>query len=527
MIHLQIDNSTVSVPAGSTVLDAAKTVGIEIPTMCYLNGYHPATSCMICMVHDLDSGKLIPACSAPANEGMRISTTDERARTSRKNTLDLLLSEHVGNCEAPCQRSCAAYMDIPWMIHHIEKQQFDSALKIVKKSIALPAVLGRICPAPCEKACNRKELDDSVSICHLKRFVADYDLEKENPYVPETNPLSGKKVAIVGAGPAGLSAAYYLRQYGHECILFDANELPGGLLRYGIPDDKLDKKVLDRELETILLEGIQFRKNISLGVDVSLDELSKDFDAVLLALGEIKGTEPFLSKLGKSKNGIEINRKTFATEIPGVFAGGNMVTPGKLAIRSLAHGRFMAISANEFLQGEQIQGNKRRFNSMTGRISSAEAEQLVAMASELSRREDTPQGFSSEEAVAESSRCFRCDCRKQVSCKLRKYADAYDARQHRFKTSERIELTLLTDHDLILFEPGKCIKCGLCVQIAERHEEELGLTFVNRGFQSRIEVPFNEMIKDGLKKAAKECAEACPTAAIVLKKTFEGEDNDL
>ena len=214
-INLTINNQKVSVKDGSTVLDAAETVGIAIPTLCYMPGYKPNSTCMICVVHELKSDSLILACSMPAKDGMLIETDNVRVCEARKDTLDLLLSEHVGDCEAPCQRTCPANMNIPLMIRQIKEKKFDKALITVKKDIALPAVLGRICPAPCEKACTRKSYDNPVSICLLKRFVADIDLAKESPYRPDILPKSGKKVAIVGAGPTGLSAAYYLSRYGH------------------------------------------------------------------------------------------------------------------------------------------------------------------------------------------------------------------------------------------------------------------------------------------------------------------------
>lgn len=227
MINLTIDNQLVSVQDGGTILDAAQKKGVVIPTLCYCNGFRPTTSCMICVVHDLKTDRLVPACSMPAEEGMHIETNNQRVRESRRITLELLLSEHIGDCEAPCQRACPANMNIPLMIRQIKEENFKEAIITIKKNIALPAVLGRICPAPCEKGCNRKYHDNPVSICHLKRFVADVDLAEESSYLPCLQPNSGRKVAIIGAGPAGLSAAYYLAQFGHNCCIFDRNSKLG------------------------------------------------------------------------------------------------------------------------------------------------------------------------------------------------------------------------------------------------------------------------------------------------------------
>jgi NADH dehydrogenase/NADH:ubiquinone oxidoreductase subunit G len=130
-------------------------------------------------------------------------------------------------------------------------------------------------------------------------------------------------------------------------------------------------------------------------------------------------------------------------------------------------------------------------------------------------------GYTASEAVEEASRCFHCDCRKPISCKLRMYSQAYNANQSRFKTGERGEFKKIVQHHMVIYEPGKCIKCGLCVRITEKAREELGLTFIKRGFNVRIAVPFNDSLEKGLQKVAVECVEACPTAALAMQNAEE------
>ena len=524
-INLTINNRKVSVKDGSTVLDAAETLGIAIPTLCYLPGYEPNASCMICVVDELKTDSLILACSMPVKDGMLIETDNARVREARKDTLDLLLSEHVGDCEAPCQRTCPAKMNIPLMIRQIKEKKFDKAIITVKKNIALPAVLGRICPAPCEKACNRKFYDNPVSICILKRFVADIDLAKELPYRPDVLPKSGKKVAIVGSGPTGLSAAYYISRYGHECCIYDRNEKPGGQLRYGVPDDKLPKSVLDAEIEQIHALDVELKSGKTLGKDFSVRDLQKDYDAVILAIG---ATDPDVfidSDIEYSPSGIAVNRKTFETSIPGVFTGGNAISEGKMAIRSAAHGKFIAYSVHRYVNGLTITGYPQRFNSVIGKLQNGEEKELIKEAEVFDRIEPAGNfeaGYSVDEAVNESKRCFHCDCRKPESCKLRHYSEEYGADKRRFKFDRRKPLQKIVQHELINFEPGKCIKCNICVEITKKAGENLGFTFINRGFDVQLTVPFDESLNSGLRKVAKECVEACPTAALAWRNGEEG-----
>jgi ferredoxin len=412
-------------------------------------------------------------------------------------------------------------MDIPKMIRQIERGHMEEAIHTVKEDIALPAVLGRICPAPCEKGCHRGAYDGPVSVCLLKRIVADFDLAQENPFRPVMAPESGKKVAVIGAGPAGLSAAYYILRFGHTCAIYDKNPQPGGMLRYGVADEDLPESVLDAEIQVIAGLGATFLMERSLGTDLHWDDLDKEYDAVVLAIGKIDPDVFKGSEIEISKRGISIDRKNYMTRVPGYFAGGNAVSSSEshMAIRALAHGKNLAFSVDQYLRGESVTGPSPRFQSILGKMRADESDVFLKEAQD--RKRVSPRvpehGFSNPEAAEESGRCYGCDCRKPDSCKLRRYAETYQARQRRFTFKERKKIQKDVQHDVIVYEPGKCIKCGLCVQITQKSTEKYGLAFVDRGFDVRIQPSLGVPLGQALEISAEQCVLSCPTGALSWK----------
>jgi ferredoxin len=526
---LSIDNRKVEVENGATILDAAKKLGIVIPTMCFLKDYEPATSCMVCIVEVEGLANFVPACATIAQEGMIVRSVSEQINQGRKAALELLLSDHLGDCLGPCEVTCPAHMNIPLMIRQIASGEMGDAIATVKKDIALPAVLGRICPKPCEKACRRADYDQAVSICLLKRYAADVDLQSAKPFEPTCKLRQNKRVAVVGAGPAGLAAAYYLAQEGFGCTIFDDHEKPGGMLQYAVPQEELGRDVLDAEIDLIMTLGVKFQGRTRIGDKVSLEDLQKDFDAVFVAIGRLDNDKN-LEGLNTKADAIVIDNKTYQTSLPGVFAGGDAVRRRKLTVRAVADGKEAAESIAQYLTGKPVTGPVRPFNTRIGKLSSEQAKEFMHGHSE-SPRTNPSQGDGSltdRQAVEESTRCLHCDCRKLQSCKLRQYAQAYGARPARYKAaasesdsqnSHIRSFIQLSDHPEIIFEPGKCIDCGLCVQIVARAGEELGLTFVGRGFDVIVAVPFNRSLAEAIKQTetAEMCVNACPTGALAFK----------
>lgn len=290
MINVKINGKEITAPKGQTILQIAEANGIEIPTLCYIAEVKAYGACGLCTIEVEGIPKLLRACSAVASDGMVISTDTPRVRQSRKIALELLMSDHTGDCKGPCSLNCPAGTDCQGYVKLIAQGKFKEAVELVKDKVPLPASIGRVCPHPCETACRRKMVEEPISIAFLKSFAADEDLKSGDKFMPEIAESTGKSVGIIGGGPAGLTAAYFLAVKGHKVTVYDAMPEMGGMLRYGIPQYRLPKEVLDMEIASIAELGVEMKNNIKIGTDVTFDEIKNAHDATLVAIGAWKSS---------------------------------------------------------------------------------------------------------------------------------------------------------------------------------------------------------------------------------------------
>ncbi len=220
------------------------------------------------------------ACEVVCPRGIiRVRTPSER----------LLHFNTLKDALAPCRQVCPAEIDIPNYIYSVRQGRYDKAVSVIRERNPLLLACGRVCPHPCEDSCRRGIEDEPVSINQLKRFVADYEMAQGERYPVSVAPETGKRVAVVGGGPAGLSCAYFLRRLGHAVTLYEAMPKLGGMLRYGIPEYRLPKAVLDWEIQGILDLGIEARTDTAFGKDFDLSSLEQEgYDAVFLGIGAWK-----------------------------------------------------------------------------------------------------------------------------------------------------------------------------------------------------------------------------------------------
>ncbi len=289
MIKLTINGIECTGEAGQTILDIAAQNGIEIPNLCHNGELKHYAGCGLCVVEAEGSPKLLRACSTVAQDGQVITVDSPRAAKARKITMELLMSDHVGDCKGPCMLNCPAGTECQAYVKQIAQGNDEEAVRIIKEKIPMPSSIGRVCPHPCEKACRREMVEEPISIAYLKYFAADR-VREAGGYQPAIAPPTGKTVGVIGGGPGGLAAAYYLARKGHKVTVVDAMPKMGGMLRYGIPEYRLPKRIVDAEIAEIAACGVEMQNNVKIGRDITFDEFRAKYDATIVAIGAWQST---------------------------------------------------------------------------------------------------------------------------------------------------------------------------------------------------------------------------------------------
>jgi ferredoxin len=297
-----------------------------------------------------------------------------------------------------------------------------------------------------------------------------------------------------------------------------------------ISEDELPRETLDAEIQQILRLGIDLETHTAIQSRDAFEALMETYDAVLLACGP---TEPEQAKawgLKASRRGLEYDRQNFRTNRPEVFAAGCAVRGKAMVVRSTADGKEAAQCIDQYLSGKPVRVTGRPFSSRLGRLAAEELDEFLAGAGTCaSACPSEGEEYSADDASDQSNRCLECGCRAHGNCRLERYADMYGADPSRFGPVRSSHEVVGRNGD-VMFEPGKCIKCELCIQIAGKSQEPLGLTFVGRGFDVRLSVPFQGSMDDALQKVADECISACPTGALFFSKPRQacvsGGDSD-
>jgi formate dehydrogenase major subunit len=271
---------------GITILEAAERAEIYIPTLCHVRGKNADQACGLCVVEQEGSESPVRSCETKIQEGMTINTDSEVLKELRKERLAILAETHFGDCKAPCNLTCPGQINVQGYIAHVAKGQYEEGLRLVMERNPFPFSVGRVCPRFCETKCRRVLVEEPIAINHLKRFLADWCMANNIDLRISKEPSTGKKVAVIGGGPAGLTGAYFLTRKGHEVTVYEAAPKLGGMLRYGFPEFKIPKKVLDYEINTLLQMGITVKTGQKWGIDYTLQEIKDSgFDAILIAIG--------------------------------------------------------------------------------------------------------------------------------------------------------------------------------------------------------------------------------------------------
>jgi len=340
--------------------------------------------------------------------------TDEPGPDHMTRLADEILARCRGEGPANCVGRCPLHVDARGYVQLTRAGRFREALQLVRDNLPFPGILGYVCAHPCELHCKKIDEDTPIRIRDIKRFLADWEPD-EPRHLLDREPEKSQKVAVVGSGPAGLIAAHDLARAGYRVTIFERESEIGGCLVQKIPEWRLPRRVVDRDLSVIEALGIEVQTETCIGKDVALGELLEDYQAVLLLAGFEGGTTLLRSEghgLSRTIRGsVQADPLTCETGVPGLFAGGDAVSGPATVIHSLAHGRRAAESARRFLAGEDLREGRE------DPLPQPPLWTLTIDEDERRRRERTPvmlqpfnEALTEDEARKESERCLDCEC---------------------------------------------------------------------------------------------------------------------
>jgi len=674
-VKIKINGREIQADPSKTILNVARENGIEIPTLCYDPRLPPYGSCLVCVVELRNQNRLVMSCTTPVAEGMDIYTDSEMALESRQKALSMLLSNHYADCRGPCYVNCPANVDVQGYLALANAGLYYEALELIRETNPMPLVCGRVCVRYCEANCRRKDVDSPVAVNIMKRYVSDLEYDRLPP--PKVTPKNGKKVAVVGGGPAGLTCAYYLAKMGYSVTIYDKQPKLGGMLRYGIPEYRLPQSILDKEINYLLAHGIDAKTNVKIGEDITLTQLRKENDAVYVAVGawtskpmgienedhpsiipgikfleqvkregppklegtvvvigggntaidasrtalrcgaskvailyrrtrnempadhdeiedaiaegveiqylvapkravvengRLKGIECYRMELGEPDssgrrkpipvkgsefvyecnyiisaigqepvlnfaeglkitkwNTIDADPETYATNIEGIFTGGDVYTGPKAAIDAIGAGRKAAMVIDNYIRTGKVERQRPEFLSKKTLLleldksffeSIPKTERTKIPKEDPQKRihnfEEVDKLITKDMAERETLRCLSCGCNSVFDCDLKVFAGEYAARQDAYKGKVK-RLKVDDRHPFIILDANKCILCGRCVRYCSDVIGISALGFVNRGFDTIVKPALDKPLQETTCISCGNCIEVCPTGAIVHK----------
>lgn len=347
---------------------------------------------------------------------------------------------------APCKVACPAHIAVEGYIKMVKEGRFRDALALIKKDNPFPAICGRVCNKKCEAACTRGKIDEAVAIDDIKKFVAELDLQSNTRYIPDIVIPSNmgrwkEKIAIIGAGPAGLSCAYYLATKGYYPVVFEKNEKPGGMLTYGIPSYKLEKDVIDAEIEILKELGVTIKCGVEVGKDVTIASLrEEDFKAFYIAIGCQGGKLPGIP--GEDAKGTSVAVKFLhdATVDKSTILNGNVVVVG---------GGNVAIDCAR--TAKRFKANKVSVFSLEDRNHMPATNQEILET--LDEGIEINNGYGSKEIIKDENGCV-----KQIVFK--KCLSVNDPVTHKFNPVYDENDTVTIDATHVIFAIGQTINWG-------------------------------------------------------------------